>query len=57
MTQMGVVIKPEKYFIMSNPENKNDGETSRYIKTILVVIGCVILWIVLQSIIGVPMKM
>lgn len=42
---------------MSNPEKNDDGETSKYIKTILVVIGCVIIWIVLQSVIGVPMKM
>ena len=42
---------------MSNPENKDDDETSKNIKTILFVIGCVIIWIVLQSVIGVPMKM
>lgn len=46
-----------EYFIMSDPENKDDGETSKNIKTILFVIGCVIIWIVLQSVIGVPMKM
>jgi len=44
-------------FIMSNPENNDDGATSKYITTILVVIGCVIIWIVLQSVIGVPMMM
>jgi uncharacterized membrane-anchored protein len=42
---------------MSDPNNKDDGETSTNIKTILWVIGAVIIWIVLQSVIGVPMKM
>jgi hypothetical protein len=42
---------------MSDPENKDDDETSKNIKRILFVIGCVIIWIVLQSVIGVPMKM
>jgi uncharacterized membrane-anchored protein len=42
---------------MSDPEKKDDGETSKNIKIILFVIGCVIIWIVLQSVIGVPMKM
>ncbi len=37
--------------------NKNDGEASINIKTILLVITCVIIWIVLQSFTGVPMKM
>lgn len=41
---------------MSKPEN-NDGETSKYIKTILIVIACVITWIVLQSVLGIPLKM
>lgn len=57
MIQMGVVIKPWGYFIMSKPENNDDGETSKYIKIILVVIACVIIWIALQSVTGVPMKM
>ncbi|WP_255528713.1 hypothetical protein [Methylobacter sp. BlB1] len=42
---------------MSKPENNDDAETSKYIKTILVVIACVIIWIALQSVIGVPLKM
>jgi hypothetical protein len=56
MNQMGAVIKPWIYFIMSKPEN-NDGETSKHIKTILIVIVCVITWIILQSILGIPLKM
>ncbi|MFI3187374.1 MAG: hypothetical protein QX198_15475 [Methylococcaceae bacterium] len=42
---------------MSDPKDKDDGETSTNIKTILWVIGAVLLWIVLQSFIGIPMKM
>jgi uncharacterized membrane-anchored protein len=57
MIQMGPVIKPWGYLIMSKPENNDDAETSKYIKTILVVIACVIIWIALQSVIGVPLKM
>ena len=52
-----LVIKLWEYFIMSDPEKKDDGEISTNIKMILFVIGCVIIWIVLQSVIGVPMKM
>ena len=44
-------------FIMSNPENNDDDATSKYITTILVVIGCVVIRIVLQSVIGVPLMM
>jgi uncharacterized membrane-anchored protein len=42
---------------MSDPENKDDGRTSKNIKILLCVIAGVTLWIVLQSLIGVPMKM
>lgn len=42
---------------MSDPKDKDDGEKSTNIKTILWVIGAVLLWIVLQSFIGIPMKM
>ena len=54
--QMGAVIKPWEYFIMSNPEN-DDSPSSKNIKMILIIIACVIVWIALQSVIGVPMKM
>jgi uncharacterized membrane-anchored protein len=42
---------------MSKPENNDNGETSKYIKTIVVIIVFVIIWIALQSVIGVPLKM
>lgn len=42
---------------MSDPENKDDGRVSKNIKILLWVIAGVTLWIVLQSLIGVPMKM
>jgi hypothetical protein len=42
---------------MSDPENKDDGRTSKNIKILLWVVAGVTLWIVLQSLIGVPMKM
>ncbi len=42
---------------MSDPENKDDGSTSKNIKILLWVVAGVTLWIVLQSLIGVPMKM
>ncbi len=42
---------------MLDPKDKDDGEKSTNIKTILWVIGAVLLWIVLQSFIGIPMKM
>jgi hypothetical protein len=37
--------------------NNEGGETSNKIKMILLVLGIVILWVVLQSFTGVPMKM
>jgi len=42
---------------MSDPENHDDGRASKNIKILLWVIAGVTLWIVLQSLIGVPMKM
>ncbi len=42
---------------MSDPENQDDGRTSKNIKILLWVVAGVTLWIVLQSLIGVPMKM
>ncbi len=42
---------------MSDPENKNGGRISKNLKILLSVIAGVTLWIVLQSFIGVPMKM
>ena len=42
---------------MSDPENKDDGRTSKNIKILLWVVAGVTVWIVLQSLIGVPMKM
>lgn len=42
---------------MSDPENKDDGRTSKNIKILLWVVAGITLWIVLQSLIGVPMKM
>ncbi len=42
---------------MTDPENQDDGRTSKNIKILLWVVAGVTLWIVLQSLIGVPMKM
>jgi len=42
---------------MSDPENKDDGRISKNIKIFLWIIAGVTIWIVLQSLIGVPMKM
>lgn len=46
---------------MSNQENNDDDDTSNNIKSILFVIGGVAIfvaaWILLQSVISVPMKM
>ncbi|MEN9596806.1 MAG: hypothetical protein RL236_1240 [Pseudomonadota bacterium] len=46
---------------MSNQENKDDGESSTNFKSLLVFIGCVALfvlvWVIIQSVIAVPMKM
>jgi len=42
---------------MLDPKDKDAGDKSTIIKTILWVIGAVIIWIVLQSVISVPMKM
>ncbi len=42
---------------MSDPENKDGGRISKNLKILLSVIAGVTLWIVLQSFIGVPMKM
>jgi len=37
--------------------NKDDDEASKNIKTILLILTGVLIWIVLQSFTGVPMKM
>ncbi|GEM_PF-871739 len=42
---------------MSKPENNEGGKTPKYIKPLLIVIVCVALWLALQSLTGVPMKM
>jgi len=48
------MLKLNDEVVMSN---KDDDEASKNIKTILLILTGVLIWIVLQSFTGVPMKM
>ncbi len=44
-------------YYMSDPENKDNGILSKNLKIFLWIVAGVALWVMLQSLIGVPMKM